>query len=223
MSKKLLVIVGLAAIIAASGGVVLTNQQAFVRGADADPVSDVVIVDDHEANAADDDIDIVEQDADSDVDSDNAVAANTDAEDEGEEADVKEDDSSPTYTVQDDPREITDHQGDEAQQPVADSSVQSYSIQKIIDHSTGQAVSPRVVLGSFAGSCYLKLYDSGKIDLYINPSSGTVQHGTYQTYDQFISVLFDTGVGTEYPFIAADDGSIDMIVVNSGDYDIYFG
>ena len=201
MNKKWLAVVGLAAVIAVSGGVIaLTGGEQHPRGADADPtVSDSTYAD---ASVSDDD----QPDAPADT------AANTAETD----PDVTEATESAT-SVRSDPGNDVNHYSEVLQ------STTSYNIARVIDHTNGDECTPREVFGKLYYYCYLAFKSDGTFELCINPSSADLETGTYRIYDDVISIEYADGTGSEYSIISDNEGGIDYIIVNYGDYDVYFG
>ena len=102
-------------------------------------------------------------------------------------------------------------------------STTSYNISRIIDHTNGDECTPREVFGKFYYYCYLSFKSDGTFELCLNPSSGEIETGTYRIYDDVLSIEYADGTGTEYTIISDNEGGIDCIIVNYGDYDVYFG
>ena len=204
MSRKALVIVGLAVVVAASTGVAFASNSdtAHVRGADADPaVSDIAYdgayTDDHTVS-----------------DPDTSVSYDTDESVE----DIHDD--SKTDIEDADSEDIT---SDTANDDGDDANDVSFEIKRVIDTSTGEEASPRVVFGKYYHSCYLVLYSDRTLTLSLNPSADIDLTGSYTISGDTMSVDYGDDIGAEYRIIYADNGDIDYIIVNSGGYDIYFG
>ena len=194
MNKKVLVIVGLAAVIAVSGGVISIagNNSGHVRGADGDPATTAVNV---ETYAPDDD-------STSDAISDETSAVDISTE----------------------PAELDDDNGDDIYGYGDDIvSVASYNISSVIDNTTGKYCTPREVFGSLYYYCYLAFKSDGTLELCINPTAGEILKGRYSIYRNVISVLYDDGTGAEYDVISNSSGEVDRIIVRYGEYDVYFG
>ena len=98
-----------------------------------------------------------------------------------------------------------------------------FTVQYALDHVTGDEVSPRVVFGASYGSCYAWFGDDGRFELCLDPSSGTVRSGDYHIVGNVVSVEYDSGAGAEYDIITDNEGNITYLIVNYGDYDVYFG
>lgn len=103
------------------------------------------------------------------------------------------------------------------------SSAETYRIRRVYDHTVGGEVTAREVFGKLYSYCSLTFADDGTFELCINPNSGETRRGTYMVYDDVISAEYDDGVGTEFRIITDGSGEIDSILVNYGDYDVYFG
>lgn len=209
MSKKALIIVGLAVAIAAATGVYFAGSSLNTRGANSDPLTDTSSSID--TSSASNGADAIAAEA---TDYDVVEAPTTDIDNNDEQTEVEQAsvDNSNSTAIDSDSELVLS----------ADTITGYLTISKVIDHTTGREQSPRVVFGTSYSDCYLRFDASGSCALYVNPSSGEVQKGTYHIYDNIISVLYDSGIGTEYTLFTAADGSIDYIIVNSGDYDIYF-
>ncbi len=115
---------------------------------------------------------------------------------------------------------IDDHLSDNT----LDITTTNFTIDRIIDHTTGEAVSGRVVFGkSFnADENYIKFDSNGNFEIYLSGYLDDTKKGTYTEYDNIVYVEFEDGTAAEYDVKYADNGIISYIVVNYGDYDIYF-
>lgn len=97
------------------------------------------------------------------------------------------------------------------------------TVKFVVDHSTGAEASPRVVFGEAYTYCYAA-FDSGKsFEICLDPASGAIRTGTYQIYGDIIAVEYDDGVASEYDILTDEEGNITHIIVNYGDYNVYFG
>lgn len=113
--------------------------------------------------------------------------------------------------------------------PIDDNTTELYTsnfrIISIIDHTTNETVSPRVVFGSsYNPSDFYIVFDSDgtfklKLDSYAEKAP---RSGKYTDYGDIIYVVYDDGKGSEYDVSHNDEGIITQIKVNFGDYDIYF-
>lgn len=99
----------------------------------------------------------------------------------------------------------------------------TFTIQRVVDHTTDEEIQPRIAFGSSYRSCYISFDTGGNFELFMDTASGEVRKGTYRLYDSIISVEYSDGVGSEYEIIPDDDGNISYIIVNYGDYNVYFG
>lgn len=205
MNKKALIIIGLAVVIAASGGGLLLANGSHPRGADADPIAsesifaDATSGDVEQTQAGTEDVQDTEPDAATEM-----TEAQTD--------EPTEPDKTPT-----------DAGGSDDEPVVTSDNISGrFTILKVVDHTTGSTQQPRVVLGNYYNDCYLSFEPTGKFELYLNTASGVAEGGTYHIYDNIISVLYDSGIGAEYTLFTSANGSVDYIIVNYGDYDIYF-
>ena len=99
-----------------------------------------------------------------------------------------------------------------------------FSIEQVIDHTTGQLTQPRVVFGSgyVSSDNYISFDSNGNFEMYLSGYSNNTTVGTYTEHDDFIFVEFEDGTAVEYEIRHNDDGVITYIIVNYGDYDIYF-
>lgn len=194
MNKKALVIIALAAVIALSCGIIAVTTANSDRNKKAD-ASDTPASSTENAHDPDDQT----QDPQSDP--------------SGGSADITE--------------HVLPTRGDETIVPSVPFEEQlisaEFKVQDACDHVTGEAVSPRVVLGESHSYCYVRFGDDGRFEMCLDPSSGTVQSGNYHIYGSVVSVEYDNGVGSEYDIITDESGSITCLIVNYGDYDIYFG
>ena len=99
----------------------------------------------------------------------------------------------------------------------------SFKIKRVVDHTNGDECSPREVFGSSYYSLYLNFDSDFNFELYLDMSTEEARHGSYEIYGDTISVVYDDGVGSEYRVLLNDAGGIEYIIVNFGDYDVYFG
>jgi hypothetical protein len=198
MNKKIIAIVGLAALIAVSGGVISMTGDSFVRGTDFTRDSTVVSTD----TATPTDWDIPETNP--------APPEETDS----SETDSPEQVQTDAYI---DPGNDVNHYQDELV------SVSSYSVKRVIDHTTDEDCTPREIFGKLYYYCRLSFYSDGKVELLLNPASDDLRTGRYSIYDDVVSVIYDDGSGAEFTILTDDIGEISYIVVNYGDFDVYFG
>lgn len=135
---------------------------------------------------------------------------------EGESFEVKptEKDKKDEHTPSDE--ELTDN--------AEDVIYSEFSISKIVDHATGEEVSPRVVFGYGYkdGESYIKFDSTGTFELYFSGYFNTTTKGTFSEHENIIYVEYDDGSAAEYDIKYNDSGIISYIKVNHGDYDIYF-
>jgi hypothetical protein len=201
MNKKILVIVGLAAVIAVSAGVISMTGDSFERGSDFtrsateafEPVSD-------------------ETPAISDQ-TDGADVTETPVEDTVVTEETEAPQDEPTLEPGND---VNNYQDELV-------SVSSYSVRRVIDHTTGEECTPREIFGKQYYLCRLSFYSDGRLELLLNPSSDDLREGRYSIYDDVVSVLYGDGSGAEYTILTDENGEIGSIVVNYGDFDVYFG
>ncbi len=219
MSRKALVVVGLAAIIAASTGVAFASNtpKQIVRGADADPVASSV-----QSGASDntgneygsftDDSNISAQDSNAVV---SAVATPSGV------AESTADGQAEGDPLSADGSGVNDGSGGYSASPRIPSA--QYTIRQILDQNSGEELSPRVIFGKFFNECKLTLYNDSTLDLCLNPSTGAVETGSYYIDGDLLAVNFGSDRETAFHLIFNDDGDIDYIIVPSADILIYFG
>ena len=99
----------------------------------------------------------------------------------------------------------------------------SMTVKYVVDHSTGAQVSPRVVFGAAYTYCFAAFNEDGSFEICLDPTSGAIRKGTYAIYGKVVSVVYSDGVGSEYELLTDETGKITHIIVNYGDYDVYFG
>lgn len=208
MSRKALVVVGLAAVIAASTSVAFaSNGGRHVRGVDGDPVS---------ATVSSDDADVSDS-SESGVYSDPEIVASDYSGTVAYSADV----SSDFETGASEPSAVEDSDNSVGSFNVLP--VSSFGILRVVDRDSGEEQSPRVVFGKSFNSCFLTLYNNSSLEICLNPSTGIAESGTYSIYGDIMYVFFGDDREAQYEVAFSDDGNIDYIIVPSGNYDIYFG
>ena len=99
----------------------------------------------------------------------------------------------------------------------------TYHIIRVIDHTTSELCTVREVFGSMHNQCYLSFGADGSLELCLNPAAGEIRKGVYKVYSDVISVEYDDGSGSEFDLVADGFGGVEYIIVNYGDYDVYFG
>lgn len=99
-----------------------------------------------------------------------------------------------------------------------------FSIGRIVDHTTGEEVQGRVVFGKGfkPDENYIKFNADGYFEIYLSGYLDQVATGKYTKYDDIIYVEFEDGKAAEYDVEYTENGIISYIMVNYGDYDIYF-
>ena len=103
-------------------------------------------------------------------------------------------------------------------------SADTYRIRRVYNHTAECEVTAREVFGKLYSYCSLSFSDDATFELCINPTSGETRTGSYAVYDDVISVVYDDdGRGAEFRIITDNPGEIGYILVNYGDYDVYFG
>ena len=208
MNKKIIAVIVMAVIIAGSGGVI-----ALTAGNNSDNKKASSSVSSTESAA---DSSAAEGDDTSTVDDsmpDDSSAVQTESPEDGTDADVTEAASAAAAT-EGNTESAAPHEG----QSISG----TMSIQFVVDHSTGAEASPRVAFGANYAYCYIAFSDDKTFEMCIDPASGAIRKGTYQVYDDVVSVVYDDGVGSEYDILYDDAGNISHVIVNYGDYDVYF-
>ena len=99
-----------------------------------------------------------------------------------------------------------------------------FRISQVVDHTTDEVVQPRVVFGNGfnASENYIKFDTAGNFQIYFSGFSDVIKNGIYEDYDNIIYVEFTDGKAAEYTLVRDENGTIIYIVVNYGDYDVYF-
>ena len=199
MNKKIIAVIVMAVIIAGSGGVIaLTagnsdNKKASSSVSSTENAADSSAVEGDDTSTVDDSM------------PDDGSAVQTESAEDGTDADVTEAASAAAAT-EGNTEPSAPHEG----QSISG----TMSIQFVVDHSTGAETSPRVVFGANYAYCYIAFSDDKTFEMCIDPASGAIRKGTYQVYDD--------GVGSEYDILFDDAGNISHVIVNYGDYDVYF-
>ncbi len=98
----------------------------------------------------------------------------------------------------------------------------NFTVERVVDHTTGEQINPRVVFGNEYKACYLKFTSETDLQLYLDTASGNVKKGKYEIYEYGLFVTYDGGTSTEYNIILDNGGNLEYIIVNYGDYDVYF-
>ena len=100
----------------------------------------------------------------------------------------------------------------------------NFTIGRIVDHTTGEEVQGRVVFGKGFNETenYIKFNADGYFEIYLTGYLDKVTKGKFTEYDDIIYVEFEDGKAAEYDVEYTDAGLISYIMVNYGDYDIYF-
>lgn len=208
MTSKALVIIGLAVLIAATGGVAIAsnyNNQPTVAdsASNTESVYDDTTADDD--NTAYDDSDDLYTDDDGTVDKGEAVST--------------EPDDDPTSDVQ----PTDSEQYDENKTDGSDISlIAEYKINHVLNHNSGEPVAPQVAFGKYFRQCFLRLYDNGAFEMCINPSSDKIELGSYAISDDNLIVDYGNDRAASYKILYDDNNDIETIIVTSGQYIIYF-
>lgn len=100
----------------------------------------------------------------------------------------------------------------------------NFTFEKVIDHTTGEQVAPRVVFGSGFSMTdnYIKFNSDGSFEMYLSGYLPKTTKGTYVEHSDFIYVEFEDGKVYEYDIKYDDNGIICYVIVDYGDYSIYF-
>lgn len=211
MNNKALVIVGLAAVIAASTGVAFaSNGTSHPRGADGDPSTASQSVSTEAGVSADGAYDSA---ADPQAETGESVLPASEAYD----ATVTTD--STPQSVQSETVSGTDSNASSFN--VLPSA--SYTIKRVVDRNSGEEQAPQLVFGKYYSSCYLTLYNDCTVELCLSPSTGKSEKGTYSIYGDTMYVDHGDDRMSQYTVVFGDNSSIEYIVVSSGEYDVYFG
>lgn len=221
MTKKAIIVIGLAALLAATSGVALASgSDGHVRGADGDPVKPIVstVTGDQNSGQSSDTADADPGSASSDSgDQDNAAQSETqtaaDASAVSEAYDTAESDNSGSSQ--------SGNQGSGQAQTVRLPAYQ-FAIYNVVDRQTGEEQSPRLVFGKYFNACYLTLFNDGTLDICLNPSTGIAETGAFTVTDGIMHVEFNNDRSADYTVRYNDDGDYEFIIVPSGDNDIYF-
>ena len=211
MNNKALIIVGLAAVIAASTGVAFASNDAHhTRGADGDPSTAAQSISTEAGKISDG------ADGSADVPVTEAVesaAAPSSAPDASAASETV------SQSAQAENVSETDNSGSSFN--VLPSA--SYSIKRVVDRKSGEEQTPQLVFGKYYSSCYLTLYNDCTAELCLSPSTGKSERGTYSIYGDTMYVDFGDDRMAQYTVVFGDNSSIVYIVVGSGEYDVYFG
>ena len=204
MTKKTLVIVGLAAIVAASTGVAFAsgNVNKLFSGTDGFAVNPTAATET-----------VVDNDA-----SDNGNIASGDSSDIGSDVSGS---VAPSASNDDDIEIVLDDHHDD-EEITADLS-ESYTVKRVLDRESGEELSPQVALGKAYSECYLNTYTDGSIKLCLNPASGESRTGVYSIYNDMIYADFGDDRTEKYFIIYSDDNTVESIIVTYGAFDVYFG
>ncbi len=206
MNYKVIAIVGLAAVLAVSGGVIAaTSSDNENQSKSADTSSSAAEVDSSTSDDGADEYSVPE---------DYIEASDTISDLPEPEAETEETNAIPTsYDGTVEPSVPYEEQLISA----------SMTVKFVVDHSTGAEAPPRVVFGEGYSYCYAAFDSDGTFEMCIDPASGAIRTGTYRLYDNIVAVQYSDGVASEYDILTDEYGNITHIIVNYGDYDVYFG
>lgn len=212
MNKKVIAIIGLAIVIAVSGGAIALNAGNKDSGKkSADSSSAVSDANDAAADNDQDVNDVPDEDLKDVPDEDDTEAA-------GASDEIPQD-----PTAQAAP---TSYDGTvEPSVPFDDQIIsQTMHVKFVVDNSTGAEASPRVVLGKDFSLCYIAFSPNKTFEMCLDPVSESTRTGTYQIVGGVVSVVYDDdGSGSEYDILVDEEGNITHVIVNYGDYSVYFG
>lgn len=214
MSRKGLVIIGMAVLLATTGGVAFAGNSSVPPSATASSAAETVneYYDTNDENDSDGYVEYHDGEVADPIDDDNA------------ENDIL---SSPSDPVSNDGSadqtepENNDQSGNDdfAERNL----IYEFSVQQVIDHNSGDPVAPQVAFGKYYHLCGLKLYDDGSFELNFNPSTGNLKTGTYEIEGDDMIVDFGDNRLDSYRILFGDEGDIESIIIASGKYIIYFG
>ena len=99
-----------------------------------------------------------------------------------------------------------------------------FKICRIVDHTTSEEVKGRVVFGSGFNEAdsYIKFDNDGNFEMFLSDYLNKTKRGNFTEHDSLIYVEYEDGTAAEYDIVYNDEGIISYIIVNYGDYDIYF-
>lgn len=106
----------------------------------------------------------------------------------------------------------------------ADIVTTNFTISRVVDHTINKEVNPRVVFGSGynPNENYIKFDSSGNFEIYLSGYFNNTKTGKFTQYDDVIYVEYTDSTAAEYDIEYNENGVIRYIIVNYGDYDIYF-
>ena len=209
MTRKSLVILGMAAIIAASTGVAFAKGGSGMKSAQTAKETTAVSEEDHADNNS------AEEYYPEEYDDGQAAPDVTET--------AGETDETVTQAQENDPESQEDGEEDAPDQGEDRELTAHYTITQVLDHSSGTVVSPQVAFGKFYRSCYLDLYSDSTFALCLNPTTGVAQSGTYSTDDENMYVSFGGDRETSFKLTRDAGGNITAIIYADNEYIIYFG
>lgn len=208
MTRKSLVILGMAAIIAATTGVAFAKGGSGLKTAKTAKETTAAVQEDNTEYYSEEEY-YAEENA-------NGQAAP----DGTETADLTDETLAQDQEIAPDPQE--DGEGDAPDQSADRELTARYTISRVLDHNSGTVVSPQVSFGKYYRSCYLELYSDSTFALCLSPSTGEVQSGTYTADDESMIVNFGGDRETSFKLTRDDNGSIVTIIYSDNEYIIYF-
>lgn len=211
MNNKALIVVGLAAVIAASTGVAFaSNGSSHPRGADGDPTT---------ASQS------VSTEAGFSYDGSHDPGADPQSETDASAFQASEA-SEATVTSESTPQSVQSETVSDSANNASSFNVlpsASYTIKRVVDRNSGEEQAPQLVFGKYYSSCFLTLYNDCTAELCLSPSTGKSEKGTYSIYGDTMYVDHGDDRMSQYTVVFGDNNSIVYIVVSSGEYDVYFG
>lgn len=211
MNKKVLVIVGLALIIAVSGGVIALNAgNSDNTKKSADSSSAVSGTNDGVDESSQQDQEPDDSDTKADVGDETAAEDTSD--------DFPKDEATQAVVP-------TTYAGTvEPSVPFDDQIIsQTLHVKFVVDNSTGAEESARVVFGKDYELCYIAFSPNKTFEMCVDPASGATRTGSYQIVGDVVSVTYDDGTGSEFDILVDEAGNITHVITNYGDYSVYFG
>ena len=206
MSRKALIIVGLAVLIAASTGVAFATNNP---GQGGKPVTATAAATYPSTEATEEEI-IDDNDTvtEADIPVTEASSENFDDVKDGVMIDGHlVEPSSPIENLPESERFLND----------------IYTLQRVLDAESGEELSLQMVLGKYYNDCTISTYTDGTLELCLNPSADAIKKGIYSIYNDIIYVDYGDGHIEQYPIIYANNAVIESIIVSDGKYDYYFG
>ena len=209
MNSKALIVVGLAAVLAATTGVALSsNSDRLPRSDDGKTVATVAQKDHNDGD---------KNDVAGNKIYDNAVVDESAA---SENPTVTADEQTSTESSEN--TSVMDAQTNPSDSSFVVLPKATYRIRRVVERDTGEEQRPQLIFGKYYSECFLTLYNDCSAELCINPSTGFTEKGSYSVYNNTMYIDFGNDRIAEYPVIFSDENKIIGIIVDSAGYDIYF-